>query len=81
MSAANLSAHMTAEHRKVFAPLNTLKDHRSVYQVLEEKTPSSAASSLYTQRTTGTFGKPTSFQQSKPQVSKASFLLSPLWEL
>eukprot|EP00795_Rhopilema_esculentum_P008560 gene8560-14561_t len=70
MSAANLSAHMTAEHRKVFAPLNTLKDHRSVYQVLEEKTPSSTASSLYTQRTTGTFGKPTSFQQSKPQVKR-----------
>ena len=64
-----VAVHTSTENRRIFAPLNTIKDHRSVYQVLAEKTPSSSvSSSVYLQRNPGTYqGKITQIQ-TKPQV-------------
>lgn len=64
-----VAVHTSTENRRIFAPLNSLKDHRSVYQVLAEKTPSSSVSSgVYLQRNPGVYqGKVTQIQ-TKPQV-------------
>ena len=59
-----------SENRRVFAPLNTMNDHRSVYQVPEEKTPSSTEiSNVYGQQKSGS-NQPKSHysKQARPQV-------------
>ena len=70
MSGGLNTVYNMSEDRRVFAPLNTLNDHRSVYQVLEEKTPSSTENStLYIQRNGGSYQTKSSYaSQSRPQV-------------
>ncbi len=66
-----VSVHTTSENRRVFAPLNTLGDARTVAYLTEEKTPSTAKSGgKYEKRSSGSVkGKMTQVQTRPNQVS------------